>query len=109
MDTTPEQTALLEEMTQVIVEPVKDNEQFRFSTRSNGNLRLIPPPLRHAHSATEAPEADLFNFSPPKHTPARPATVLGISSLESPIRMVPDSPQPSTLTDQSLTPQSEPL
>ena len=109
INTTIEQTALLEEMTQVIVEPGKDNEQFRFSTRSNGNLRPIPPPLRYAHSATDAPESDLFNFSPPKHTPARPATVLGISSLKSPIRMVPDSPQPSTLTDQSLTPQGEPL
>ena len=103
-DTTPEPTALLEEMTQVIVEPVKDNEQFKFSTRSDGHRTV--PPLRHAHRAMEAQDSDLFNFSPPKKAPARPSTALGVSTIASPIRMVPDSPQPSVL--RSSTPQSDP-
>ncbi len=104
---TPEPTALLEEMTQVIVEPMKENEQFRFSTRSESHHRRTPPPLRHAHSAMEASEPDLFNLSPPKHVSARPATALGVSSLASPIRLVPDSAQPGISEFRSSTPQNE--
>lgn len=105
---TPEPTAFLEDITQVIVEPTKDNEQFRFSTRSDGHQRTIAPPLWHAHSAIEASESDLFNFSPPRKAPTRPSTALGVSTLASPIRHVPDSPLPKALGIRSSTPQGEP-
>ena len=107
-ENTPEPTALLEDITQVIIEPTKDNEQFRFSTRSDAHHRTIHPPLRHAHSAMEASESDLFNFSPPKEAHIRPSTALGVSTLASPIRLVPDSPQPGAPGIRSSTPQGEP-
>jgi predicted nucleic acid-binding Zn-ribbon protein len=98
---TPEATAVLEEMTQVLVEPVQDNEHFKFSTRGDEITAMEPPPLRHANSATEAIETDLFNLSPPKHAPPRPSTALGMTTPQSPIRLVPDSPQ--TLPPRSTT------
>ena len=107
-ETTPEPTALLEEMTQVLVEPAGESEHFKYSTRSEKGHRPLPPPLRHAHSATDTADSDLFNFSPPKSTPARPATALGVSALKSPIRMVPGSPQTTIQTGRSSTPQEEP-
>ena len=108
MDCTPEQTAVLEEMTQVIVETVKDNEHFKYSTRNDGHDRALPPPLRHTHSAMETSDSDLFNLSPPRHAPPRPSTALGVSSLASPIRLVPDSPQPGAMGYRTSTPEGEP-
>ena len=113
-DNTPEATAVLEELTQMLVEPApsQSNQHFTFSTSTSSQRpsRPMPPPLPRAESAMAAPmEIDLFDFSPPKRHPARPSTALGVRStgLASPIRLVPDSPQVSA-DARSSTPLGEP-
>jgi len=95
-NTTPEATAQLEEITQVLVEPGTTSKPFSFSTStsSHAGARSVAPPLRHAESASAALEQDLFDLSPPKQTqPRRPSTAMGILTVDSPIRLVPDSPR----------------
>jgi hypothetical protein len=105
----PEPTALLEEMTQVLVEPTKAAEHFTFSTSTSihrtGHVEIIVP--LESHVVSEATDVDLFDVSQPKHYPPRPSTAMGILSVpspeRSPIRLVPDSPQPSTLPPRAAT------
>lgn len=95
-DDTPEPTAQLEEITQVLVEPGTASKPFSFSTSttSNPTLRATAPSLRHAESASTVLENDLFDLSPPKQAPPRrPSTAMGILTIDSPIRLVPDSPR----------------
>ncbi|KAL2406177.1 hypothetical protein ABEF93_004027 [Exophiala dermatitidis] len=97
-DETPEPTAQLEEITQVIVEPGTASKPFCFSTSTTSNPanREQAPPLRHTESASAVMEQDLFDLSPPKqapHPPRRPSTAMGILTVDSPIRLVPDSPR----------------
>ena len=117
---TPEPTAILEDMTQVMVEPAltSDGKSFSFSTSMSGlpseqHLTAVKKKLdtsTSSHRRTHNPqtnipnaEDDLFNLSPPKCHPPRPSTALGLSSTtkqnrtrqlqHSPIRVVPNSPQ----------------
>ncbi|KAJ9606632.1 hypothetical protein H2200_008640 [Cladophialophora chaetospira] len=95
-ESTPEATAQLEEITQVLVAPATGSKTFAFSTSisSMTDSRAMPPPLRHTESASAAFELDLFDLSPPKqHPPRRPSTAMGILNVESPIRLVPESPR----------------
>lgn len=96
VDIDPEPTAQLEDITQVLVEPGTASKPFSFSTSttSNTGFRATTPSLRHAESATAALDHDLFDLSPPKQIlPRRPSTAMGILTIESPIRLVPDSPR----------------
>ena len=86
-------TAVLEDMTQVIVETNPRHQQFSFSTSANSALRATVPTPRTEQPRFVQPESDLFDLSPPKHIPARPSTAMGFMTLASPIRVVPDSPQ----------------
>ena len=100
-------TAQLEEITQVLVAPTGaiGSTPFSFSTSlsSNANAHLrapitAPPSLRHTQSATpavyETTTEDLFDLSPPKQLPPRrPSTAMGILTLDSPVRLVPESPR----------------
>ncbi|KIW19758.1 hypothetical protein PV08_00332 [Exophiala spinifera] len=93
---TPELTAQLEDITQVIVEPGTASKPFSFSTSTTSNPapKDMTPSLRHAESATAVLERDLFDLSPPKQAPPRrPSTAMGILTVDSPIRLVPDSPR----------------
>ncbi|KAK5047237.1 hypothetical protein LTR84_006759 [Exophiala bonariae] len=94
--TTPEATAQLEEITQVLVEPGTSTKPFSFSTSttSNAGARSATPLLRHTESASAVLEQDLFDLSPPKQAPPRrPSTAMGILTVDSPVRLVPDSPR----------------
>lgn len=95
-NSTPEATAQLEEITQVLVEPTTGSKAFTFSTSVTGNADVAnaAPILRHVESASAAMETDLFDLSPPKQPlPRRPSTAMGILGVESPIRLVPESPR----------------
>lgn len=95
-NTTPEATAQLEEITQVLVEPGTANKPFSFSTSTSSiaGARSVAPSLRHTESASASLEQDLFDLSPPKQAPPRrPSTAMGILTVDSPIRLVPDSPR----------------
>lgn len=95
-DETPERTAQLEDITQVLVEPGTVSKPFSFSTSttSNPSSRARAPPLQHTESAAATLEHDLFDLSPPKPAPPRrPSTAMGILTVDSPIRLVPDSPR----------------
>lgn len=108
-DNSPEATALLEEMTQVMVEPSKAIDQFTFSTSTSAHRAGEPEAAVHTdtHMPSEKSEAELFDVSQPKHHPPRPSTAMGILSIpspeHSPIRLVPDSPEPSTLPPRAAT------
>lgn len=95
-DVTPEPTAQLEEITQVIVEPGTASKPFLFSTSttSNPTVTAQTPSLRHMETAPSVLEQDLFDLSPPKQAPPRrPSTAMGILTIDSPIRLVSDSPR----------------
>ncbi|KAI1628032.1 hypothetical protein EDD37DRAFT_624043 [Exophiala viscosa] len=95
-DVTPEPTAQLEEITQVLVEPGTASKPFSFSTStmSNPAITVQTPSLRHTTTAPSALEQDLFDLSPPKQAPPRrPSTAIGVLTIDSPIRLVPDSPR----------------
>ncbi|KAK4935379.1 hypothetical protein LTR10_023557 [Elasticomyces elasticus] len=99
-DATPEPTAQLEDITQVLVEPGTASKPFFFSTStmSNPGITIQTPSLRHTETAPSALEQDLFDLSPPKQAPLRrPSTAMGILTIDSPIRLVPDSTH-STMT-----------
>lgn len=87
-------TAILEDMTQVIVEANPRQQQFSFSTSTNNRFQKTEPTPRFEQPQFAHSESDLFDLSPPKHAPARPSTAMGVLTLASPIRVVPDSPQP---------------
>jgi hypothetical protein len=87
-------TAVLEDMTRVIVDTNPRQQQFSFSTSSNSRFRATEPILQLEQPCFAQPEADLFDLSPPKQAPVRPSTAMGVMTLASPIRVVPDSPQP---------------
>ena len=99
-------TTQLEEMTQVIVEPGTRDVPFTFSMSSSDKDHLRPdaPPFRHTQSALGHMEDSLFDMSPPKQQAPRPSTSMGFINPSSPIRLVPDSPQPNTLQPRSSTP-----
>jgi hypothetical protein len=102
---TPEPTAQLEEITQVLVEPATGSKPFAFSTSStsHADLRAMAPPLRHTESASAALDTDLFDLSPPKQLPPRrPSTAMGIFSTASPIRLVPESPRSARSSRDSI-------
>ncbi len=102
-NTTPEGTAQLEEITQVLVDPATGSKTFAFSTSSMANLRTMPPPLRHTESASATFETDLFDLSPPKQPPPkRPSTAMGILNLESPMRLMPESPRSARSSRDSI-------
>jgi hypothetical protein len=86
-------TAVLEDMTQVIVETNPRQRQFSFSTSTNCRFRATEPTPQLEQPQFAQPESDLFDLSPPKQAPARPSTAMGVMTLASPIRVVPDSPQ----------------
>jgi hypothetical protein len=87
-------TAVLEDMTQVIVEANPRQQQFCFSTSTNSRFQNTEPTPRFEQPQSAHSESDLFDLSPPKHAPARPSTAMGVITLASPIRVVLDSPQP---------------
>ncbi|KAJ9652729.1 hypothetical protein H2198_008048 [Neophaeococcomyces mojaviensis] len=105
-----EPTAILEDMTQVMVEPepAATSNHFAFSTSTSSRkpLELQTPVLRQSHSAIPVGTTDdLFDIAPPRHhLPPRPSTVMGIRTTDSPIRMVPASPRHNV----SLTPTTSP-
>lgn len=104
-----EPTALLEDMTQVMVEPepAATEKHFAFSTSMSSRRPTYAetPTLRQSHSAvSQDATEDLFDMAPPRHLPPRPSTVMGIRTTGSPIRMVPPSPQQV----ESYTPATSP-
>ncbi|KAK5938964.1 hypothetical protein PMZ80_009157 [Knufia obscura] len=104
-----EPTALLEDITQVMVEPqpLTTGKHFTFSTStaSRTPLETETPLLRQSHSAMSvSAHDDLFDIAPPKFLPPRPSTVCGLRTVESPIRLVPPSPQHR----ESMTPTTSP-
>jgi len=109
---TPEPTANLEEITQVIVEPGTASKHFIFSTSatSHNNFRTTAPSLRHAESSMAAidNDVDLFDMSPLKNFPPRPSTSMGVLTIGSPIRLVPDSPQVTSIPQPTYTPIESP-
>ncbi len=116
-EVTPEPTAQLEEITQVIVEPGTTSKPFSFSTSTTSNpaLRAATPSLRHTESATTVlerqreQEHDLFDLSPPKQAPPRrPSTAMGILMIDSPIRLVPDSPRSLRSSEHEMTRSTTP-
>jgi hypothetical protein len=105
----PEPTALLEDMTQVMVKPGKATEQFTFSA-STSAYRSEPIPAAvspETYLPIDVDDVGLFDVSEPKRHPPRPSTAMGILSIpspeHSPIRLVPDSPEPSTLPPRAAT------
>ena len=89
-------TAQLEDFTQVLIEPATRTKPLTFSTSVSSavNGRAIAPPLRHIETESAAFDSDLFDLSPPKQIPPkRPSTAMGILSLDSPVRLVPESPR----------------
>lgn len=110
-DTTPEATAQLEDITQVLVEPGTATKPFSFSTSttSNAGARSVAPVLRHGESASARLEIDLFDLSPPKQAvPRRPSTAMGILTVDSPVRLVPDSPRSARTTHDEYTRSTTP-
>ena len=105
-----EPTALLEDMTQVMVEPepLAIAKHFTFSTSTSSRRAIDETPvLRQSHSTISVPTSDdLFDIRPPRHLPPRPSTVMGLRTVDvgSPIRMVPPSPDHRD----SLTPSGSP-
>ena len=87
-------TAVLEDMTQVIVETNPRQQRFSFSVSVNSRFRATDPTPQIEQPVFAQPESDLFDLSPPKQVPARPSTAMGVMTLASPIRVVPGSPQP---------------
>lgn len=96
-----EPTLLLEDMTQVMVEPepAATAKHFAFSTSTSSRKPFETdrepetPVLRQSHSAVSvSSHDDLFDIRPPRHLPPRPSTVMGLRTIASPIRMVPPSP-----------------
>jgi hypothetical protein len=87
-------TAVLEDMTQLIVETNSRQQQFSFSTSTNSRFQATQPTQHLEQLQFALPETDLFDLSPPKQAPSRPSTAMGVMTLASPIRVVPDSPQP---------------
>ncbi|RVX68665.1 hypothetical protein B0A52_07092 [Exophiala mesophila] len=117
LDHTPEPTAQLEEITQVLVEPGTTTKPFSFSTSTRSNANINPTTVKAEESSRScAPSFDteLFDLSPPKQSlPRRPSTAMGILTIDSPIRLVPDSAQsyhtihhehPRTMTSPPLHP-----
>lgn len=95
LDHTPEPTAQLEDITQVLVEPGIATRPFSFSTSTMSNA-TIKPTASNVEEMSRPSEAsfdtDLFDLSPPKQSlPRRPSTAMGILTIDSPIRLVPDS------------------
>ena len=104
-----EPTALLEDMTQVMVEPEPSasGKHFAFSTSTSSRRphEAETPILRQSHSAMSVNKHDdLFDLAPPTHLPARPSTVMGLRTVGSPIRMVAPSPEHR----ESMTPTMSP-
>lgn len=104
-----EPTILLEDMTQVIVEPepLASSKHFAFSTSTSSRYHAESdtPLFRQSHSTmSNTMSDDLFDIRPPRHLPPRPSTSMGLRSVDSPIRMVPPSPEHR----QSLTPRASP-
>lgn len=104
-----EPTALLEDMSQVMVEPEPSasGKHFAFSTSTSSRRphEAETPVLRQSHSAKSANNHDaLFDLAPPMHLPPRPSTVMGLRTVGSPIRMVPPSPDHR----ESMTPTTSP-
>lgn len=104
-----EPTALLEDMTQVMVEPEPSasGKHFAFSTSTSGRRphEAEIPILRQSHSAMSVnSHDDLFDLAPPTLLPPRPSTVMGLRTVRSPIRMVPPSPEHR----ESMTPTMSP-
>lgn len=102
-------TALLEDMTQVMVEPEPSAtaKHFTFSTSTSSRRphESQTPVLRQSHSAMSVNNHDdLFDLAPPTHLPPRPSTVCGLRTVMSPIRMVPPSPDHRV----SMTPTTSP-
>lgn len=97
LDHTPEPTAQLEEITQVMVEPGTSSQPFSFSTSTMSNATIKASGNSAPKDTTACADAfdnDLFDMSPPKQMlPRRPSTAMGILTMESPIRLVPDSPR----------------
>lgn len=91
-DVSPNATAKLEELTQVLIEPATGLNQFSFSTSSVRD-RPTTPKSKFNQSTTALDDLDLFNLSPPKYAPPRPSTSMGFLTQQSPIRLVPESPQ----------------
>lgn len=95
-DSTPERTAQLEDITQVLVEPGTATKPFSFSTSttSNASASANAAPLDQVADTSASLEKDLFDLSPPKKSPPpRPSTATGILTIDSPIRLVPASPR----------------
>lgn len=108
-----EPTLLLEDMTQVMVEPepAATAKHFAFSTSTSSRKPLETeqepetPVFRQSHSALSAnSHDDLFDIRPPRYLPPRPSTVMGLRTIASPIRMVPPSPEHRD----ALTPATSP-
>lgn len=105
----PEPTAVLEEMTQVMVEANKATTDFTFSTSTTVHVEHRPEEamLVQTQDAIGSNEADLFDVSQPRSHPPRPSTAMGVLTIaspeHSPIRLVPDSPAPSTLPPRAAT------
>jgi hypothetical protein len=117
-DPSPEPTALLEELTQVMVEPGRDGRgraPFVFSTSVSSRFedRAGAPELIHTQSANEVPDLDMFDMAMAKDHPPRPSTAMGILSVpspdKSPIRLVPDSPDVRSLPPTSVIRDDERL
>ena len=70
-----------------------EQQHGQSSSGGIGAFHESAPFLRNDQRAVS--EEDLFNLSPPKQPP-RPSTAIGIMTIESPIRMVPHSPMPSS-------------
>lgn len=109
----PEPTALLEELTQVMVEPGQAASQFTFSTSTSRPVVAQPEDrdFQANNNVTSGADVDLFDMSQPKHYPPRPSTSMGILTLtspeRSPIRLVPESPDTRSLPPRSATRHEE--
>ena len=108
----PEPTSLLEEMTQVMIEPepmaTADHFSFSTSRSSRPPVQLETPDFRKSYSAMSVNATDdLFDIRPPKSLPPRPSTVMGVRTIASPIRMVPASPNVTiSLTSNTSPPRT---
>jgi hypothetical protein len=100
-------TAQLEDITQVLVEPGTASKGFCFSTStaSNPGFQAATPAFRAVENPPSAAlDHDLFDLSPPKQAPPRrPSTAMGILTVDSPIRLVPDSPRSARSLQQQHT------
>lgn len=107
-DPSPEPTAVLEELTQVMVEQGKDSAPFTFSMSTSSYAHSQPQPSTINNDQTaEAIEVDMFDISQARHHPPRPSTAMGILTIQSPerspIRLVPESPDVRSLPPASAT------